>query len=89
MRLHNHQIKIRQNFLFTYIHVAILYQTANFISTNTFAVSIWDPTAKFNSRQNFDNMVYIIETVLIRFSLCQWIISDLIPELRQWHYQPM
>ena len=51
--LSNHQIKIRQNFLFTYIRMAILYRTAKFKYANMFAMAIWDPTAKFNSRQYF------------------------------------
>ena len=42
-----------QNFLLAYIRMAIPYQTAKFKSTNTFAMAIWDPTAKFNSRQYF------------------------------------
>ena len=33
--------------------MVILYQTAKFKSTNTFAMSIWGPSAKFNSRQIF------------------------------------
>ena len=51
--LSNRQIKIRQNFLLAYIHMAILYRTAKFKSANTFKMAIWDPTAKFNSRQYF------------------------------------
>ena len=51
--LNNRQIKIRQNFLLAYIRVAIPYRTAKLNSTNTFAMAIWDPTAKFNSRQYF------------------------------------
>ena len=51
--LRNRQIKIRQNLLLAYIPMAIPYQTAKFKSTNTFAMAIWDPTAKFNSRQYF------------------------------------
>ena len=49
----NCQIKIRQNFLLAYIHMAIPYRTAKFKSANTFAMAIWDPTAKFSSRQYF------------------------------------
>ena len=33
--------------------MAIPYRTAKFESANTFAMAIWDPTAKFNSRQYF------------------------------------
>ena len=33
--------------------MAIPYQTAKFKSANTFAMAIWDPAAKFNSRQYF------------------------------------
>ena len=33
--------------------MVILYQTAKFKSANIFAVVIWGPTAKFNSRQYF------------------------------------
>ena len=33
--------------------MAILYRTAKFKSANTFEMAIWDPTAKFNSRQYF------------------------------------
>ena len=51
--LSNRQIKIRQKFLLAYICMAIPYQTAKFKSTDTFAMAIWDPTAKFNSRQYF------------------------------------
>ena len=38
---------------FVYICMAILYQTAKFKSTNMFVMVIWDPAAKFNSRQYF------------------------------------
>ena len=51
--LNNRQIKIHQNFLLAYIRMAILYRTAKLKSANTFAMAIWDPTAKFNSRQYF------------------------------------
>ena len=51
--LNNRQIKIRQHFLLAYIRMAIPYQTAKLKSANTFAMAIWDPTAKFNSRQYF------------------------------------
>ena len=51
--LNNRQIKIRQNFLLAYKRTAIPYQTAKLKSANTFAMAIWDPTAKFNSRQYF------------------------------------
>ena len=51
--LSNGQIKIRQNFLLAYIHMAILYRTAKFKSANMFEMAIWDPTAKFNSCQYF------------------------------------
>ena len=47
---HNRQIKIRQNFLLAYIHMAILYWTAKF---NILAIAILGSTAKFNSRQYF------------------------------------
>ena len=33
--------------------MAIPYRTAKFKSANRFAMTIWDPTAKFNSRQYF------------------------------------
>ena len=33
--------------------MAIPYLTAKFKSANTFKMAIWDPTAKFNSRQCF------------------------------------
>ena len=33
--------------------MVILYQTAKFKSANIFAVAIWGPTTKFNSRQYF------------------------------------
>ena len=33
--------------------MAIPYQTAKFKSGNIFAMAIWGPTAKFNSRQYF------------------------------------
>ena len=33
--------------------MAILYRTTEFKSANTFAMAIWHPTAKFNSRQYF------------------------------------
>ena len=49
----NCQIKIRQYFILAYIHMAIPYRTAKFKPTNMFAMAIWDPTAKFNSRQYF------------------------------------
>ena len=45
---YNRQIKIRQNFLLTYIRVPILYQTAKFKSTNILAIAILGSTAKFN-----------------------------------------
>ncbi|MCG8624799.1 MAG: hypothetical protein MJE68_22730 [Proteobacteria bacterium] len=45
------QIKIRQNFLFAYIRMAILYLTAKFKSANILAIAIWSSTAKFNSHQ--------------------------------------
>ena len=51
--LNNRQIKIRQNFLLAYICMAIPYRTAKLKSANTFAMAIWDPTAKFNSHQYF------------------------------------
>ena len=51
--LNNCQIKIRQNFLLAYIRVVIPYRTAKLKSANTFAMAIWDPTAKFNSHQYF------------------------------------
>ena len=41
-RLSNRQIKIRQNFLLAYIHMAILCRTAKFKSANTFEMAIWD-----------------------------------------------
>ena len=47
------QIKIRQYFILVYIHVAIPYRTAKFKSASIFAMAIWGPTAKFNSRQYF------------------------------------
>ena len=50
---YNHQIKIHQNFLCTYIHMAIPYQTAKFKSANILAIAILGSTAKFNSRQYF------------------------------------
>ena len=49
----NRQIKMRQYFILAYIHVAIPYRTAKFKSANIFAIAIWGPTAKFNSRQYF------------------------------------
>ena len=49
----NCQIKICQNFLFAYIHMVIPYRTTKFKSANMFAMAIWDPTTKFNSRQYF------------------------------------
>ena len=33
--------------------MAILYQTAEFKFANMIEMAIWDPTAKFNSRQYF------------------------------------
>ena len=33
--------------------MVIPYQTTKFKSANMFAMAIWDPTAKFNSRQYF------------------------------------
>ena len=33
--------------------MTIQYQTDKFKSANMFAMTIWDPTAKFNSRQHF------------------------------------
>ena len=33
--------------------MVIMYQTAKFKSANTFEMSIWDPTTKFNSYQYF------------------------------------
>ena len=33
--------------------MAIPYRTAKLKSANAFAMAIWDPTAKFNSRQYF------------------------------------
>ena len=53
VNLCNRQIKIHQYFILTYIHVAIQYRTAKFKSANIFAMTIWGPTAKFNSRQYF------------------------------------
>ena len=53
VNLCNRQIKIRQYFILVYIHVAIRYRTAKFKSANSFAMAIWGPTAKFNSRQYF------------------------------------
>ena len=44
---------MRQYFILAYIHVAIPYRTAKFKSANIFAIAIWGPTAKFNSRQYF------------------------------------
>ena len=37
---YNRQIKIRQNFLLTYIRMAILYRTAKFRSANILAIAI-------------------------------------------------
>ena len=51
--LSNRQIKIHQNFLLAYICMVIPYWTTKFKSVNTFAMAIWDLTAKFNSRQYF------------------------------------
>ena len=50
---YNHQIKIHQNFLLTYIRMAIPYRTAKFKSVNILAIVIWGSTAKFNSHQYF------------------------------------
>ena len=54
---YNRQIKIYQNFLFTYniiICMAIPYQTGKFIKfANILAVAILGSTAKFNSHQYF------------------------------------
>ena len=36
-----------------HICMAMPYRTAKFKSTNTFAMAIWGPTTKFNSRQDF------------------------------------
>ena len=33
--------------------MAIPYRSAKFKSANTFAMAVWDPTTKFNSRQYF------------------------------------
>ena len=38
---------------YSHICMAIPYWTAKFKSTNMFAMAIWEPTAKFNSRQYF------------------------------------
>ena len=42
--------------------MAIPYRTAKFKSANTFAMAIWEPTAKFNSHQYF--RLYSINTLL-------------------------
>ena len=50
---YNRQIKIRQNFLLTYIRMAIPYRTAKFNSANILAIAILGSTTKFNARQYF------------------------------------
>ena len=50
---YNHQIKIRQNFLLAYIHMAMPYRTAKFKSANILLIAIWGSTAKFNAHQYF------------------------------------
>ena len=50
---YNRQIKIRQNFLLTYIRMAIPYQTAKFKSANILSIAILGSTAKFKARQYF------------------------------------
>ena len=49
--------------------MAILYRTAKFKSANTFAMAIWDPTAKFNFRQYFRlySTAYITTRVSTRY----------------------
>ena len=64
------QIKIRQNFLLTYMHMAIPYQIIKFKSANTFAMVIWDPTAKFNSRQYF--WLYGRRKITYRYATCKF-----------------
>ena len=47
--------------------MAIPYRTAKFKSANIFAMAIWGPTAKFNSRQyfrlygNYDDLVNLVK----------------------------
>ena len=50
---YNRQIKIRQNFLLSYIRMAIPYRTAKFKSANILSIAILGSTAKFNARQYF------------------------------------
>ena len=47
------QIKFHQYFILAYMRMVIPYWTAKFKSANIFTMVIWDPTAKFNSRQYF------------------------------------
>ena len=49
--LNNRQIKIRQNFLLAYYYTC--GDPVPNRQINTFAMAIWDPTAKFNSRKYF------------------------------------
>ena len=51
--MYNRQIKIRQNFLLAYIHMATLYRTTKFKSTNILAIAILSSNAKFDSHQYF------------------------------------
>ena len=69
--LNNRQIKICQNFLLAYICMAIPYRTAKLKSTNTFAMAIWDPTAKFNSCQYFRlySIIYVAWSSLLSISI--------------------
>ena len=39
--------------IYNTVHMAIPYQAAKFKSTNMYAMAIWSPTTKFNSRQYF------------------------------------
>ena len=82
---YNRQIKICQNFLLAYIHMAIPYRTSKFKSANILAIVILGSTAKFNSRQYFQ--LYGIYLFLFsstpeseaRFFLCFLDLAQLAP----------
>ena len=61
------KLKIRQNFLLTYIRAAIPYRTAKFKSTNILAIAIWAQMPNLISANISGYTIIIIMNKIIRF----------------------